>query len=55
MGESKRVKKWLRGLPVDLRFVQEINFVLDEDHGNVAALVLHLPLPGLDSLEGRPV
>jgi hypothetical protein len=35
--------------------VQEINLVLDEDHGNVAALVLHLALPGLDGLEGRAV
>ena len=35
--------------------MKEINFVLDEDHGDVAALVLDLPLPGLDGLERRPV
>ena len=46
---------FLFGLPVNLSFVKEINFVLDENHGHVAALVLHLPFPGLDGLERRLV
>ena len=42
-------------LPGDLGLVEEVNLVLDEDHGHVSALVLHLLLPLPDGLERRPV
>ena len=35
--------------------MQEVNFVLHQDHGDVAALVLDLSLPLLDGLERRVV
>ncbi len=42
-------------LPVYLGLMHEVDLVLHEHHGDVPALVLHLPLPLLDGVEGGAV
>ena len=39
-------------LPVDLWFMQQVNLILNQNHGNVSTFVLNFSFPFFDGLEG---